>query len=374
MRNSNLGFLVLLGKLGPKLVPVLAKMGDSLWQVVKPLFGLKSAGLAGSVGLYTYLFTWEMAISLVVFIGIHEYGHLWAMKRCGIKTKGMFFLPGFGAVAVAEERFGSARNEAYIAIMGPIFGLVFFVFPIMYLFWYTGNPQWAAVAAIMAFINLINLLPINPLDGGRILKSLAYSEKLAASLWITVIVSLVTATLGFLAGFSLLGIMAIVGFWELAVEFGIRERISHFLMSLVRGVLYVSIAFCVPYFLDQVGAYWADKADADKVGIMWVLLVGTFALSLVAATMFDAYSETIGRGLSIIRYPLEVLKTLWVGVWQIVSLRRDDIQPIENYDRMNTGGKLWYAASFLVLTTVHIFVIFRLGHVPGADLAKQLME
>ncbi|HEY4488587.1 MAG TPA: site-2 protease family protein [Candidatus Paceibacterota bacterium] len=374
MRNSNLGFLVLLGKLGPKLVPVLAKMGDSLWQVVKPLFGLKSAGLAGSVGLYTYLFTWEMAISLVVFIGIHEYGHLWAMKRCGIKTKGMFFLPGFGAVAVAEERFGSARNEAYIAIMGPIFGLVFFVFPIMYLFWYTGNPQWAAVAAIMAFINLINLLPINPLDGGRILKSLAYSEKLAASLWITVIVSLVTATLGFLAGFSLLGIMAIIGFWELAVEFGIRERISHFLMSLVRGVLYVSIAFCVPYFLDQVGAYWADKADADKVGIMWVLLVGTFALSLVAATMFDAYSETIGRGLSIIRYPLEVLKTLWVGVWQIVSLRRDDIQPIENYDRMNTGGKLWYAASFLVLTTVHIFVIFRLGHVPGADLAKQLME
>src|SRR3989344_1622854 len=194
MRTSNAGLLVLLAKLGPKLFPVLVKMHDALWGVVKSLFGVKSIGLVGSVGLYTYLFTWPMAVALVVFIGIHEYGHLWAMKRCGIKTKGMFFLPGFGAVAVAEERFGSARNEAYIAIMGPIFGLVFFVFPIMYLFWYTGNPQWAAVAAIMAFINLINLLPINPLDGGRILKSLAYSEKLAASLWITVIVSLAPPT------------------------------------------------------------------------------------------------------------------------------------------------------------------------------------
>ncbi len=128
--SSKIGYLVLLAKLGPKLLPIVAKFGDLLINLLKSSMGLKAVGVAGSVGLYTYLFTWQMAVILVAFIGIHEYGHLWAMKRCGIKTKGMFFIPGFGAVAVADEKFGSARNEVYIALMGPIFGIVFFCLPL----------------------------------------------------------------------------------------------------------------------------------------------------------------------------------------------------------------------------------------------------
>lgn len=108
--------IVLAAKLGPKIIPIFIKL-------LKELFGLKTAGIAGSAALYSYLLTWEMGIALVCFIFIHEYGHLWAMQKCGLKTKGIYLIPGFGGVALGAEGFKSGRNEAYIAIMGPVFGL-----------------------------------------------------------------------------------------------------------------------------------------------------------------------------------------------------------------------------------------------------------
>lgn len=366
MRTSTPGLVVLLAKLGPKLLPILAKMGDALWNVAKSLFGIKSVGLVGSVGLYTYLFTWQMAVALVVFIGIHEYGHLWAMKKCGIKTKGMFFLPGLGAVAVAEERFGSARNEAYIAIMGPIFGLVFFVFPMMFVYWKTGDAMYAAIGAIMAFINLVNLFPINPLDGGRILKALAYSERQAASLAITAVVSIATAVLGTAAGFTLLAYMAIIGLWDIAVEFGIKERVQAFLMTIARGAAAVMAVLVVQSFAKE----WAK----DESSLIWFSLLGTAMVGIVFAAVFDVKAGTVDKGRSVLMYPIAVSSELWKGIKQVLGLRAADIQPIENYERMGGGGKAWYALSFLVLTFIHVVVIYILGRVPGAELAKELLN
>ena len=109
MSKSNIGLIVLLGKLSPKIFPILVKMHDLLWPMVKSLFGVKAVGLVASVGLYTYLFTWQMAIALVVFICIHEYGHLWAMKRCGINNKGMFFS---SRVRCSRSRRGTLQKRS----------------------------------------------------------------------------------------------------------------------------------------------------------------------------------------------------------------------------------------------------------------------
>jgi Zn-dependent protease len=366
MRTSTLGPIVLLAKLGPKLFPILVKMGDALWSVAKSMLGIKSVGLVGSVGLYTYLFTWQMAIALVIFIGIHEYGHLWAMKRCGIRTKGMFFLPGLGAVAVAEERFRSARNEAYIAIMGPIFGLVFFVFPMMLIYWKTGDAMYAAIGAIMAFINLVNLFPINPLDGGRILKALAYSERQAASLAITVVVSVATAVLGTAAGFFLLAYMAIIGLWDIAVEFGIKEHVRAFLMTLARGAAAVMAVW--------VAQILAKELSQEESSLFLLSFYGTVLTSIALAAVFDVKASTVDKCRSVLMYPIAVLGELWKGAKQILNLRAEDIQPIENYARMSGVGKAWYALSFIVLTLIHVVVIHILGRVPGAELAKELMQ
>ena len=120
-RPLHIGLLVILIKLGPKLLPVFYKLWEVFFQLAKGIISFKALGGILSVGLYTYLFTWQMGVSLVAFILLHEYGHLWAMKKCGIKTRGIYLIPGFGGVALAEEGFKSGRNEAFIAIMGPVF-------------------------------------------------------------------------------------------------------------------------------------------------------------------------------------------------------------------------------------------------------------
>ncbi len=162
-------------------IPV-KKKSNSLWIALGAAFkvALKSLkfvkiALAGaSFAAYSYMFTWEFAAMLLLMIFIHELGHIWAMKRSGIKTKGIYLIPFVGGAAIAEEEFKSRKEEAFIAIMGPWFG---FAISLIYLLGYyiTDNPVFAAGCAWCCLINLVNLLPVNPLDGGRILKSLAFS-------------------------------------------------------------------------------------------------------------------------------------------------------------------------------------------------------
>jgi Zn-dependent protease len=127
-----------------------------------------------SFAAYAFLFTWQFAVIIVGMLVIHEYGHLRCMKHYGMKTRGIYLIPLLGAAAVAEDNFPSRRAEATIALAGPLTGaalaaatgLVYFA---------TRNGAFAAAAAWMALINLFNLLPVVPLDGGRVAKSITCS-------------------------------------------------------------------------------------------------------------------------------------------------------------------------------------------------------
>lgn len=164
LKNISAGIVTLALKIGPKILTVVAKFA----KIGK--FGFAVISMAS----YTYLFSWKFAVMIMVLLFVHEYGHIWAMKRCGLKTRGMYFIPFLGAAAVTEEMFKSRRDEAYIAIMGPIFGFVLSgIMLVVYMI--TNNALFGAAAGWMAMINLFNLLPINPLDGGRIMKSIAFS-------------------------------------------------------------------------------------------------------------------------------------------------------------------------------------------------------
>lgn len=127
-----------------------------------------------SFAAYAFLFTWQFAVVIVGMLVIHECGHLRCMKHYGMKTRGIYLIPLLGAAAVAENNFPSRRAEATVALAGPLTGallaggtgLVYFA---------TGNGAFAAAAAWMALINLFNLLPVVPLDGGRVVKSITCS-------------------------------------------------------------------------------------------------------------------------------------------------------------------------------------------------------
>ena len=127
-----------------------------------------------SFAVYTFLFTWQFAVIILGMLVIHEYGHLRCMKHYGMRTRGIYLIPFFGAAAVAGEDFPSRRAEATIALAGPLTGAVL-AGGTGLLYFATRNGAFAAAAAWMALVNLFNLLPVVPLDGGRVVKSIACS-------------------------------------------------------------------------------------------------------------------------------------------------------------------------------------------------------
>lgn len=127
-----------------------------------------------SFAAYALLFTWQFAVIIVGMLVIHEYGHLRCMKHYGMRTRGIYLIPLLGAAAVAEDNFPSRRAEATIALAGPLTGAVLAAGTGL-LYFATRNGAFAAAAAWMALINLFNLLPVVPLDGGRVVKSITCS-------------------------------------------------------------------------------------------------------------------------------------------------------------------------------------------------------
>jgi Zn-dependent protease len=127
-----------------------------------------------SFAAYAFLFTWQFAVVILGMLVIHEYGHLRCMKHYGMRTRGIYLIPLLGAAAVAEDNFPSRRAEATIALAGPLTGALLAAATAL-LYFATRYGAFAAAAAWMALINLFNLLPVVPLDGGRVVKSITCS-------------------------------------------------------------------------------------------------------------------------------------------------------------------------------------------------------
>lgn len=211
-KKSSTGIWIIVSKIGLKLLSVLSK-------------GTKVILAGASFAAYSYMFTWEFAAMLIIMIFIHEYGHYIAMKQCGIKTKGIYLIPFLGGAAIAEEDFKTRRDEAYIALMGPWFGFgISFLTGLLY--YVTDNPLFAAGAVWMAMINLFNLLPINPLDGGRVLKSITFS----LHSWVGLVcLFLGLGTLAFFAVLAksvLFALLTLIAFLELAVEYKKSQKVK----------------------------------------------------------------------------------------------------------------------------------------------------
>lgn len=96
------------------------------------------------------------------------------MRIKGIPTKGWYAIPFLGGAAIAEEAYKTYADNAFVALAGPIGGLLLAIATYVgYLA--TGLPLLAAAACWMAFLNLFNLAPISMLDGGQVVRSIAIS-------------------------------------------------------------------------------------------------------------------------------------------------------------------------------------------------------
>jgi Zn-dependent protease len=124
------------------------------------------ASMLVSIAAYAWIWGLPFAIGFVLLIFVHELGHVLELRRQGVRASAPLFIPFMGAVIGMRELPDDAWKEARVALAGPILGSVGAA-----ACWIageaTGSELLVALAFVGFFLNLFNLIPIVPLDGGR---------------------------------------------------------------------------------------------------------------------------------------------------------------------------------------------------------------
>lgn len=190
-------------------------------KVIKVLFA------AGSLAAYSWLFSIEFAIALILCLVFHEYGHIKAMKYFGLKTKGIYLIPFVGGLALSDDKINTRWQDIVISIMGPFFGLILSIACLIG-YWLTDIEILAGLAVFNALLNLFNLLPILPLDGGHVLKSIAFSINSKIGLVACVLGAVIGVYISYHFGLALLGFLLAIGSIEIVFEYK-RRHLSELL-------------------------------------------------------------------------------------------------------------------------------------------------
>ena len=120
-----------------------------------------------SVGAYALLFGWRYAVGIVAMLFLHEMGHYLAARQRGLRVGLPMFIPFMFAWVKLEDLPHDAETDAYIALAGPMLGTVAAIGA--YFLARDQGMHWLTAVAYTGFlINLINMIPLPPLDGGRI--------------------------------------------------------------------------------------------------------------------------------------------------------------------------------------------------------------
>lgn len=120
-----------------------------------------------SIGVYAMAYGWRYAVGFVLLIFVHEMGHFIAAKQKGLNVGVPTFIPFVGAWIQLKEQPMNAETEAYVGFAGPLVGTLGALG--CYFLGRNLNEEWYVALAYSGFVlNLFNLIPLSPLDGGRI--------------------------------------------------------------------------------------------------------------------------------------------------------------------------------------------------------------
>lgn len=136
-----------------------------------------------------YVFFDKDLMNMVVLVGvllIHEMGHFLAMKYFRYTEVKMFFIPLLGALVTGEKQEVSQRQRAIILLAGPVPGIVIGA-ALYYFGLQSGNKELLTTAGIFIFLNAANLLPLTPLDGGKLIETLFFANQAFVSNMFTAI-------------------------------------------------------------------------------------------------------------------------------------------------------------------------------------------
>lgn len=140
------------------------------------LRSISSLALYLVIGYYFFNQNWKLVLVLTVVVVFHELGHFFAMKMYNYTDLGIFFIPLVGAYASGKKHEVSQLQSSIILLAGPVPGIVVGIVLKYVASYLTTDAEtlhlFEQISWILIVLNLLNLLPIYPLDGGQLLNRL----------------------------------------------------------------------------------------------------------------------------------------------------------------------------------------------------------
>src|SRR5689334_8156496 len=130
-------------------------------------YAIAGGSMAITIAAYATKFPIGLVVGFVLITFIHETGHALVIRAKGLRAGFMVFIPFVGGAVTLKDQPRSAYDDAQIGLAGPFAGTIASLISLQ-IFKSFGNPLYLLIASVGFIINLLNLLPLGPLDGGRI--------------------------------------------------------------------------------------------------------------------------------------------------------------------------------------------------------------
>jgi stage IV sporulation protein FB len=171
-------------------------------ELVQPQSGYKLWRLLLSILLFFVVFvtlfsdSYFLVSEIVLVLLIHEFGHLLVMKMYGYKSLNMIFIPFLGAMVTGNKMQVSQKQKIMISLMGPLPGIILGCS--LFIICLSGNANVYLVefALLLICINVLNLVPLDPLDGGNIMETLFFPSSDKAKMFFALFSSLMMIGIG----------------------------------------------------------------------------------------------------------------------------------------------------------------------------------
>jgi len=166
-RNGAGGAVVAAALIAAKFKTILALALSLKWVLIGSKLLLSFSSIFVSIWFYALAFGWKLGVVFVLLILVHEMGHWVVLRGFGVDVSLPYFIPGLGAFVAQKQLTANNVQDAASALAGPAVGIAASAICQAYGM-ATANPFWIVAAHIGYFLNLFNLIPVLPLDGGRV--------------------------------------------------------------------------------------------------------------------------------------------------------------------------------------------------------------
>lgn len=216
--------------------------------------GLSAVAIAAAI----WFFGWQYGLAFIIAIMVHEIGHVAAFRVCGHKDAQFRLIPLFGGVTVSRSLPASHDSDLFISLMGPAICL-----GPMALCFATANLTFLQAPAVASFLyiqglvlgglNLFNLLPFWPLDGGKIVRLLTYTFFPKATRAVSILMSAAAAALCVATGSYILLFFVLLG-WQGLIQ-------SEQLIEIQRPMRKSTACIALAAYLCTAGALYLGAAQ-----------------------------------------------------------------------------------------------------------------